>query len=203
MYLYPGFGDFLGVIFGQMVLCIIILTMLAFSTSEGSHVSSLCKTDIINQFLWATVRVACSSFWSGLVWQANVNLANQYNLNFTETFVVVWIMSGLTFFMAYALHGCVIRNYLNTEHHYSVVDILHDAEISMGVGCSAACFVGTSVRKEFDNNWLTPLFGEPDEESSPFISMLAAGASTVFGFCLCQILVCCFICRKHSWTDHH
>lgn len=191
-----GAGDCLGVLIGQFLLALVCFSI----TCDNA----LSRSSLIDQFFWPTIRVACSSFWSGFVWQANVNLAIQYRMSFSFAFLVVWSLSGLTFFVAYVLNGYVIQNYVQKEiASYSISDFWHDAEISIAVGCSAACFVGTSVRGEFDGNWLTPLFGEPDEESSPLLVMLTAGASTVFGFCLCQLLICIILWQKDSWTDHH
>lgn len=201
----PGVGDFIGVVSGQLLLLVFLFTLSSMSKASSSQDSVGRSNDMdIHHFAWSTVRVACSSFWSGFVWQANVNLAIQHHLTFTTAFLLVWCLSGLTFFGAYVVHGYVIRNYLLTDYknNLSCINLLHDAEISLAVGCSAACFVGTSVRKEFEGNWLAILFGEPDEESFLLPAMLAAGASTVFGFSLCQMFICCIL-RKDSWTDHH
>jgi hypothetical protein len=191
------------VLIGQFLLYTLLLVQLSLSKSVSCH-DARNRSNLVDKFIWPTVRVACSSVWSGFVWQANVNLAIQYSIDFSGAFFIVWSLSGLTFFVAYVLHGYLIQNYAQSKiARYSTSDFWHDAEISIAVGCSAACFVGTSVRGEFKGNWLAPLFGEPDEESLPLPAMLAAGASTVFGFCLCQLLICLLLWKRDSWTDHH
>ena len=151
---------------------------------------------LIDEFLWPTIIDACSSFWTGFVWQVIVNLAVYYKLNFTVTFFVVWAVTSPTSLIGCIIHGYLVDTYLiksGRNSRYGVVYYRHYVETCLCVGCAAACFVGTSVRKEFDGNWLTPLFGEPNEESTPFISMLAAGASTVFGFTVCQSVMSCVV----------
>jgi hypothetical protein len=149
---------------------------------------------------------------SSTIWQALVNCSLHYSWSFVETFFFVFWFSSMTFWLSLMVwrfctaiifptssHIHLSESSLASERDYLLVErVIMDLQIALSVGMADAFFLGT-LADTWSDNFLDRPFGVP-AEMGRFRGMCRAGASTVLGFTIMQLLQN-YIVGHLCWLD--
>mmetsp|Transcript_21975 Transcript_21975/g.36810 ORF Transcript_21975/g.36810 Transcript_21975/m.36810 type:complete len:296 (+) Transcript_21975:28-915(+) len=190
-YFTTGFGSGLGAFMGHMVTNI--------NVEDG--VPMIDRMEIFHSIAF----FMAIFIGSGTTWQKIVNDTRSYDMNFTQAFFYMWLVSFLLFGTVLTLLRFLHTSWLIHIRHKETWDDIqsvsqrfyYDLQIASAVGLADAFFVGT-VSGIYNDNWLGGAFGTT--ESTPvFESMVKAGASTMIGFVVCQTVFNAVL--KYNWVD--
>jgi hypothetical protein len=193
-YFSTGFGSGVGAWLGH------ILTSVSFENG----MPTVPRQELFHAFAYFTAIF----FGSGTTWQRIVNDTKDYNMDFNEAFLFVWLMSFLLFLTVLTILRCLNTLLRKRTHMEEVLQIeddfqtatrrfYFDIQLACSIGFADACFVGT-VSGYYGDNWLGPVFGI---QSSTHVleGMVKSGASTLVGFAVAQCVQNVFM--RLAWLD--
>lgn len=196
-----GVGDAFGVLAGHSALLLsfkLLVPMYHFDK------------ETIPAFALAGLWLAQAAFCSGTAWQPAVNLFHDIaGLSFTLVLLLTGLLTGLAFYVGLTLGRVLYRalGLIDNAGKRGLAEaagsswlsfVRPDALLSLSVGGGTALFVATDGSFG-EQNWAS-VFVVADDDS-PLMGATKAGATTMIGFAVAQLVQNLVLPRGIAWLD--